>query len=212
MRVIVFDTETTGLPKTKVLTTGLVNLWPYIVQLSYIIFNTETFEIEEHYNQYINIGENIKLDEEAVKIHGLTRDFLMKYGIKIEDALQQMSKDINKCDLIVGHNVIFDKNVVLVEAIRNDIPVRFKKEYCTMKNGKDICKIEKINAKGEKYFKYPKLIELHEKLFNKSPNNLHNSFNDILVTLRCFMKLKHNIDLIEECKKFREYSSELNII
>ena len=37
MRVIVFDTETTGLPKTKVLTYGLLNLWPYIVQLSYLI-------------------------------------------------------------------------------------------------------------------------------------------------------------------------------
>ena len=54
--------------------------------------------------------------------------------------------------------------------------------------------------------KYPKLIELHEKLFDKSPNNLHNSFNDILVTLRCFMKLKYNLDLIDDCIKFKKYS------
>ena len=38
MRVIVFDTETTGLPKTKVLTPGLLKLWPYVVQLSYLIY------------------------------------------------------------------------------------------------------------------------------------------------------------------------------
>jgi len=203
MKLFVFDTETTGLPEERYATIYQKEKWPYIVQLSYIIFNTETFEIEEHYNQYINIGENIKLDEEAVKIHGLTRDFLMKYGIKIEDALQQMSKDINKCDLVVGHNVIFDKNVVLVEAIRNDIPVRFKKEYCTMKNGKDICKIEKINAKGEKYFKYPKLIELVKECSKEEPKNLHNSFVDILLCLQCYCKMVLDIDIKEKSESFK---------
>lgn len=203
MKLFVFDTETTGLPEERYATIYQKEKWPYIVQLSYIIFNTETFEIEEHYNQYINIGENIKLDEEAVKIHGLTRDFLMKYGIKIQDALEQMSKDINKCDLIVGHNVIFDKNVVLVEAIRNDIPVRFKKEYCTMKNGKDICKIEKINAKGEKYFKYPKLIELVKECCKEEPKNLHNSFVDILLCLQCYCKMVLDIDIKEKSESFK---------
>jgi hypothetical protein len=55
---------------------------------------------------------------------------------------------------------------------------------------------------GKSYLKYPKLIELHEKLFNVTPNNLHNSLNDILVTLRCYMKLKFNVDLMEDCSSF----------
>ena len=42
MRVLVFDTETTGLPKTKILNKYMLELWPYIVQLSYIIYDIDT--------------------------------------------------------------------------------------------------------------------------------------------------------------------------
>ena len=40
MRVLVFDTETTGLPKSKIINPDTLNLWPHIVQFSYIIYDT----------------------------------------------------------------------------------------------------------------------------------------------------------------------------
>lgn len=45
MIILVFDTETTGLPKTKIISYDTLKLWPYIVQFSYIIFDTDTCEI-----------------------------------------------------------------------------------------------------------------------------------------------------------------------
>ena len=51
----------------------------------------------------------------------------------------------------------------MVESIRNYMRQYFtrdgvrKPEFCTMKNGVDICKIEAISRDGEKYFKYPSL-------------------------------------------------------
>ena len=62
----------------------------------------------------------------------------------------------------------------------------------------DFCAIKKINKQGKEYFKFPKLIELHQKLFDTSPNGLHNSLNDILICLRCFYKIKFDKDIIDE--------------
>lgn len=40
------------------------------------------------------------------------------------------------------------------------------------------------------YKKFPKLSELHQHLFGYIPENLHNSLIDVLVCLRCFLKLR----------------------
>ena len=45
--------------------------------------------------------------------------------------------------------------------------------------------------------KYPKLMELHKHLFNTIPDGLHNSMVDVLVCLRCYGKIKHNVDFNE---------------
>ena len=39
MKVIVFDTETSGLPKSKIINQNTQHLWPFIVQFSYIIYD-----------------------------------------------------------------------------------------------------------------------------------------------------------------------------
>jgi hypothetical protein len=89
--------------------------------------------------------------------------------------------------------------------------INLKNIYCTLKESIRFCNIQLIDKNGKSFLKYPKLVELHEKLFNITPSNLHNSFNDILVTLRCFMKLKHNIDLIDDCNSFKKYSKQIGI-
>ena len=44
---MIFDTETTGLPQTKILNRHTLHLFPHIVQLSYIIYNFETNNVEK---------------------------------------------------------------------------------------------------------------------------------------------------------------------
>ena len=82
-----------------------------------------------------------------------------------------------------------------------------------MKNSVDICKIEKVGKDGDKYFKYPSLTELHDKLFQKTPKNVHNSMVDILVCLRCYCKLEHNMDIVETgCSETKELFKTYSII
>lgn len=232
MRFLVFDTETTGLPKTKFISPFRINLWPHIVQFSYIIYDSLSNDIIESKDYIVRLNENIVISEEAVKIHGITNK-KTKNGVPINKIIKEFILQLKNVDMIIGHNINFDINMVKIELLRliNNITpqeqespleinykyylhylINYKNISCTLKESIEFCNIQTIDAKwGNSYLKYPKLIELHEKLFNNSPNNLHNSFNDILITLRCYMKLKYDIDINETCESFKKYSKQLGI-
>ena len=220
MKIAVFDTETTGLPKTKTVDELSLNLWPYIVQFSYVIYDTEINKIIKTVDLVIKIPENINISDEVSDIHGITNFISQTSQYKIEDALLYFSNDyLNyNIDLIVGHNLIFDINMLKIELMReinnknnlinkrqfsqlldnlNDINQDSKEFYCTMQKSLELCNLKTKNKYGKEYLKFPKLNELHVKLFNSSPKNLHNSLNDVLICLRCYYMLEHKIDIIE---------------
>jgi hypothetical protein len=148
----------------------------------------------------------------------------------MHEVLNEFFHHLRDVDTLIGHNIEFDLNMVKVELLRlinknlfseeqcklykYDLHflTNFKNISCTLKDSIQFCNIQSIDKFGKPYLKYPKLVELHEKLFNQCPSNLHNSFNDILVTLRCFMKLKHDIDLNDECATFKNYSTRIGLV
>ena len=194
MKVLVFDTETTGLPEGKNPSIYETNKWPHIIQLSYIVYDSETNELITVEDDYINIAFSVNIDPDSEKIHKISREML-KNGIPIGVALEKFNKYSNMSDLLVGHNVSFDKRMIMVEGIRNKIRMTVNDTYCTMKNSIELCKIEVIGNNGDKYFKYPKLSELHVELFKKEPKNTHNALIDILICMRCFCKMELKTDI-----------------
>ena len=195
MKVLVFDTETTGLPKGKNPSIYNTELWPHIIQLSYIVYCSEENKILSLIDDYIKINDNVIIEEGSQKIHNISRDKLNKDGIDIIEAINKFNNWANTCDILVGHNVSFDKRMLIVEGIRNNIRMNINNTYCTMKNSTVLCKIEREFANGTKYFKYPSLSELYNHLFNKIPKNTHNALIDILLCMRCFCNIKLNIDI-----------------
>lgn len=230
MRILVFDTETTGLPQTKIISPCTLEQWPHIVQFSYIIYDTILNNIVETKDYIIKLPKNTLIPEESSNIHGITNEMSLKKGVSINEVLSEFFCYLRDVDLLVGHNIEFDINIVKVELLRiiynkkNSIKktklckydlhflTNYKNISCTLKETVEFCNIQSYYKNGNSYLKYPKLSELHEKLFNTSPSNLHNSLNDILVTLRCFMKFKHNIDLNDKCVSFKKYSKQIGII
>jgi DNA polymerase III epsilon subunit-like protein len=227
MKILVFDTETTGLPKTKFISPSTLDQWPYIVQFSFIIYDSSLNDIVESKDDIIKLPKNTLIPEESTKIHNITNELSQKSGLQINEILNVFFDHLRNVDRLVGHNIEFDLNMIKVEISRiineNQVTSEQLKSYkynlhflnnyknisCTLKDSIKFCNIQVINKSGKPYLKYPKLIELHNKLFNETPNNLHNSFNDILVTLRCFMKLKYDIDLIDNCMTFKKYSEQI---
>lgn len=229
MRFLVFDTETTGLPKSKFISPDTLELWPHIVQFSYVIYDTSLNDIVESKDYIIKLHESILISEESSKIHGITNEISSSKGLPISEVINEFFYYLRSVDKLIGHNIEFDINMIKVELLRFINSKQYSKEQtklykhdlhyltnykdicCTLKDSIQFCNIQLTDKYGKPYLKYPKLIELHEKLFDKSPNNLHNSFNDILVTLRCFMKLKHDIDLNNNCIKFKNYSEVIGL-
>jgi DNA polymerase III epsilon subunit-like protein len=205
MKVMVFDTETSGLPKERNPSIYDTDKWPHVMQVSYIIYDTETGEVDETYDAYIKLNTWVIVDPVSIQIHGITQEIMDKKGIPIQEALIHLRDALGKVDLCVGHNVSFDKRFIIVEGVRNNIRMNFPTDYCTMKNSKNICKIQFTFSDGTKGFKYPKLMELYEHLFPDipAPQNLHNSFADTIVTLKCYCKMAHNVNLSLESRHFR---------
>ena len=207
MKTICIDTETTGLPKKRNGSVTDEENWPYAVQVSWMILNGE--KIEKTRDYIIKIAGSIP--PESTEIHGITNEIMNKKGVSIITVLKELYEDCKEIQIMVAHNLNFDKNIILVELYRN----KFFKEYnffryskfievCTMKAGKDICKIEKIDRFGKMYYKWPTLCELYQNLFHSTPENLHNSLVDMCTCLRCFYKLRFDDDILENNTHFKE--------
>jgi hypothetical protein len=224
MKVLIFDTETTGLPKTRELTEPTLSLWPYIVQLSYLIYDTDQHILIKIKDHIIQLPENVPISVESIQLHGITQEISQKKGVPWERIIDKVSKDFESVDLIVAHNLHFDLNMLEVELKRHLLKyqtpmnrmntrasiqrmyvftsfLQFLKTniqyFCTMQESVDLCNIKKTNSMGE-YIKYPKLSELHQTLFQQEATHLHNSLNDILICLRCFCQLRFQYDICDK--------------
>ena len=130
----------------------------------------------------------IAIPEESTKIHGITKRRASLKGIPIWEALNDFDNALQECDLVVAHNISFDKRICMVEAIRRKRKQYFtcngvkKPEFCTMKKTKDLCNLTMINSKGDTYVKF-QIIRAHTHLFGYIPKGTHDSMADVLI---CF--------------------------
>jgi len=230
MRILVFDTETTGLPQTKMLTPEMLHMWPHIIQLSYIVYDIDNHNIINISDYIVHLPKDIVMSNANMNIHGITNEMCYSSDEKIQEVLVKFMWHFIGSDLIIGHNIDFDIKMLKVEfmrIIKDNISGSVSKEYyidfleyinkstnyyCTMQESVDICAIQVLNKKGLPFNKFPKLIELHEKLFKIPPKNLHNSLNDVLVCLRCFYKLKFEEDILEKNETLKNLFTNLKLI
>ena len=204
MKILVFDTETTGLPASRNTSIISTHQWPYIVQLSYILYDTKVNMVLDYSDNIIKLPNGVIVSKGSEAIHKISDEMCKTRGIDIKGALKEFNNVLLQANVVIGHNISFDKRMIMVECIRHKLQHNFirnnvrKSEFCTMKNSVNLCKIIKISHNGSQYFKYPKLMELHKHLFNNIPDGLHNSMVDVLVCLRCYGKIKFDVDLYEE--------------
>jgi len=238
MRVLVFDTETTGLPKKnaskEVTFTNEVD-WPHIVQFSYVVYNTKSFTLENMVDNIIRVPKHVEFTPESVRLHGITREISNKDGNNIDDVLLKFTQICDQVDVIVAHNISFDMNMIKAEFYRllkksiidepmtsdNTIRRRIGLEQfsnmvmsktfcCTMRENTDLCDIRVRRSDNTEYQKYPTLSQLHAKLYNGVvPKNLHNSLHDVIVCLRCFYKVTYGTDLCSHDNTIRVMMSEI---
>lgn len=183
MKVFVFDTETTWFINKK--ETDL-DKQPKIVQFAWILWNLEnaTFVEEKRVNIMINPGMPIPFW--ASQVHHIY-DIDVKDAPKIEEVMDEILECINQPDVIVWHNIEYDEDMVKLELkrLKQEYKYNPKQVICTMKTTVDFCAIQWNGAR----FKYPKLWELHKKLFDQYFTGAHDAMVDVEATTRSFVKL-----------------------
>jgi DNA polymerase III epsilon subunit-like protein len=179
MLVLVFDTETSGLPSKG---TVSPETWPHIVQFSFIFVDTDTGKHEAH--DFIVKGP-FAIPDEVVRIQGITKRRSDACGFDFKDVFAIFSLYLARAEFLVAHNIEFDLNMLRVECMRAGLPFDEKAlpvKYCTMKKNVDRCGL--LTERGTA--KFPKLIELYRHCFQEEPQALHNSLVDTYACLRCF--------------------------
>lgn len=217
-RFLVFDVESTGLlPKTRRNSTNAAPIteYPYILQLSFAIYDLSQKKVIRQYDSYIDIPDEVVISEFITELTGATKELCKTKGRPIVEVLEQFYEAYMFCEGIVAHNMDFDEKMIMVELERNRPAIMEKapycfmtfnpmyekvhgiERYCTMKRGTDICNIlveSKMPGRPPSK-KWPKLIELYGKLFDGATvDGLHNSMIDVLTCLRCYLKMRHGYD------------------
>jgi len=180
-----FDTETTGLPKNWKAPVTDLNNWPRLVQLAYLYYDKNGNKISG--GDHIIKPEGFTIPAEASRIHGITNDKANQEGKPLLTVLQDFLSLINQAEHLVAHNMSFDEKIVGAEFLRNNMKdsVATKKKICTMQSTTNFCALN-----GPYGYKWPKLSELHYKLFRTGFEEAHNAAVDITVTAKCFWELK----------------------
>lgn len=185
MKLLFFDTETTG--KAKNINASVENLsnWPRVVQLAWQVYDEKLNLIEEH--DFIVKPNEFVIPSEASAIHKITTEIAYKFGVELNQVLEQFYNAVNDADLLIAHNFSFDYGVMGSELLRNGFSniLNSKESICTMKSTTEFCKIP-----GPYGYKWPTLQELYFILFKES-FNAHNALDDIRATARCFWELKN---------------------
>lgn len=185
MYYLVFDTETTGLPKNYQAPLDDFDNWPRLVQLAWQFYDGDGNLWEEE--SLIIKPDGFVIPEEVAKIHRISQERAMKEGVPLLEALNKFSEAIKRADFLVAHNIDFDKKIVGSEFLRNSIVGQLEdaNKICTMKSGVDVCKLP-----GRVGFKWPNLNELHLCLFQESFVDAHDALVDVRACARCFFEMK----------------------
>jgi len=204
---LIFDTETTGLPKNWNAPATDTDNWPRCVQIAWQLHDAFG-QLVEH-RSFLVKPEGFNIPFDAEKIHGISTELAKQEGLPIQEIIVEFNLVLAKTKFFVGQNLGFDLNIVGCEFHRLGIENILTKfpvlDTCTEKTA-ELCQL--TGGRGGK-FKLPTLSELYRKLFGASFDEAHNATADVEATTRCFFELiRTNHFTPQELQSDENYLSE----
>ena len=183
MKVIFFDTETTGLPKSwkKDALTAPDN-WPDLVSIAWWIFESRELVKKEY---HIIRPDGWTISDGSIEKHGITQESALAHGDPLADVLAIFQEDLAGAGHVIAHNMNFDKNV-LFNAYQwrlDQDPTHFwhvAAEFCSMKKSTAELRIPSKFGRPGDLWKWPGLDELYSATFGRAPPaDAHNADRDV---------------------------------
>jgi DNA polymerase-3 subunit alpha len=183
---LIFDTETTGLPKNYNAPLTDFDNWPRLIQLAWQIHDLagELIDVKN----FLIKPDGFVIPRGAEKIHGISTERAENEGLPLRLVLKEFNKALEAAHVVAGHNLEFDNNIVGAEFLRMDMQTTLfdRRMVDTIPVSTQYCQLP--GGKGGAY-KWPTLEELHVKLFNEKFEAAHNASADVQATTRCFLEL-----------------------
>ena len=184
---LIFDTETTGLPRNFNAPITDTDNWPRCVQIAWQLHD-DMGNLIEH-QDYLITPEGFNIPYDAERIHGISTALAQDQGVALIEVLEKFNTALAKAKFIVGQNLGFDLNIMGCEFYRMGVESSMASmpvlDTCTEVTA-DLLKIP--GGRGGR-FKLPTLTELHQYLFGVPFGEAHNATADVEATTRCFLQL-----------------------
>jgi DNA polymerase-3 subunit epsilon len=174
-----FDTETTGLPP------GGDNV--HLCQLAFLLQSDSEHDLA--IGNFIIRPDGWSIPPEVADIHGITTERALRQGLPVGEVLSVFTACCYMPVSLIAHNIPFDQKVVAKEFERLgwENAMWGKRPLCTMQASTELCALPRKRGGG---FKWPKLSELHTKLFGAGFEGAHNAANDVGALVKCFWELR----------------------
>ncbi len=193
---LIFDTETTGLPKRWDAPITDTDNWPRCIQIAWQLHDA-LGNLVEH-QDYLVQPDGFTIPFDAEQIHGISTELAQERGVPLSEVLEKFNIAMSRTKFIVGQNVGFDLNIMGAEFHRLGVENKLQElpvlDTCT-EHTAQLCQIP--GGRGGK-FKLPTLTELHEYLFGEPFGEAHNATADVEATTRCFLELVRRREFTKE--------------
>ena len=107
---LIFDTETTGLPKRWDAPVTDTDNWPRCIQIAWQLHD-DMGQLIEH-QDYLIKPDGFNIPYDAERIHGICTELAMEQGEDLREVLEKFNAAMAKSKFIVGQLVGFEVNIV----------------------------------------------------------------------------------------------------
>jgi len=190
-QVLIFDTETSDLPRSWSRPASDVDNWPRVVQAAWIVCDLK-FRPKRKYVQVVR-PDGWEIAPGAQRVHGISTAAALQRGVPVADVLRAFDAEMQATNLVIAHNLEFDETIMTAEFLRAGLQSPFGNvnRFCTMRGTTRMCE---LLPKRNGEYKWPKLSELHQICTGKAHAGAHDAMGDAEAVLRCLRVLhKHHM-------------------
>lgn len=118
-KVLIFDTETTGLPKKR---SDDHPEQPWVIQLGAVFFDLASDRFEHTINTLVIPPPNAEINPEvfagAEKVHGISLDMIYANGRSSQSVYRELRDLASEADIVAAYNFDFDSKLIRYSSYR----------------------------------------------------------------------------------------------
>ena len=175
MKLVCFDTETTGLDVQK----------DHIIQLSLVKFDTDDWQVIDQRDWYILPEVEFEIPKEAEAVHHISKEFLQTNGVSLRSIYDDLIAFTNGCDMLSYNGNGYDAPILHYNLARLGLSFDFDN-----RTWYDALLLERIHTAGQVGENGEKLqnnlTAAYTRYYGHPFEGAHNSLDDVMATIEVF--------------------------